>query len=84
MGEIQIEAKTDRELLIQVAMTTNDISEKVDNLDHRMDSHAKRIRKLESGGCGFSMDRRQMVGVWTAISSIVAGALYFIVKVSGW
>jgi len=83
MDKIELQAKTDHELLVMSVMQGNQIVDHLDAIDGTLCDHEDRIRCLEGLGCATpGLTVRQKAGLWTGlvafVSAIVAAvAEYF-------
>lgn len=89
---INFEAKTDRELLLLVAQTTNGICDRLDVLNGTVQGNKARIQKLETRLCipnpsaikskvTDSLGRSQFI---ILITSIAGGVIYAFGTAIGW
>ena len=81
MPIIEFEAKTDRELLVLVAQSTNEQTDHLAKLNNKINEHDNRIYKLEK------QQRRSWPINWTALSLITSVVALIVVSVGtrvGW
>ncbi len=77
---IEIAAKTDRELLIQVVVGQNEVVEKVDTLCDEVKGQGEDIIRLQER---LKANRRMIVGMWAAIGASFGGIGAAIAKIFG-
>ena len=78
---INFEVKTDRELLVLIAQTTNDQTDHLAKLNNKINEHDNRIYKLEK------QQRKRWAINWTALSLIASVVALIVVSLGtrvGW
>ena len=84
--EITFEAKSDRELLVMVAMQSNEVVRQMKKINSSVQNHERRIANLEVGlgsNRNNGLSRKQKITYGSSFALFLALTIYYLIQLLG-